>query len=270
MIRISICIIWFVFGAIDLAIAQSFELLCNKKTVQIHEQNDVPLSYGLNTYKFARVTYQGNPLKLEVAAHGFTVGHDDWDISPHSYGIKGVIKDGKLSFVIDRVGYVVLRFSKDQDFTKRLVIFVEAPDKLPKGELVDIVENYRVDHTGTQNETEKIQQALDEISGSGKVLYFPAGTYKTFMIQIKSDSRIHLDKNARIKADASEFDAYLARDGIGINRFILIKNAQNIHVTGLGTFDGNGSEILGIKAGEDKTARWYAPSIDAPRQKYLF
>ena len=236
----------FILGTINISIAQSFDLHCNGNPNQVHQQNDVPLSYGLNTYKYSRVTYAGNPLSMEVTASGFDFSNVDWDISPHSYGIKGKKKGNKLSFTIDHTGYLVLRFSKDQDFTKRLVIFVEAPEKLPEGELVDIVKNYQVDNTGSRNETEKIQQAFNEISGSGKVLYFPDGTYKSCMIQIKSNSNIHLAKNARIIADASKLDSYMALGGVGINRFILIDHAQNINITGLGTFDGNGTAVLGI------------------------
>jgi hypothetical protein len=215
-----------VFGAFSFSSAQSFQLRCNGNPIQVNEQNDVPLSYGLNTYKYARVTYGGNPLTLEVTASGFEFSNADWDISPHSYGIKVSRKGNKLSFTIDRVGYLVLRFSLDQDFTKRLVIFVEAPEKLPEGELVDIVKRYQVDNTGSSNETKKIQQALNDISGSGKVLYFPEGVYKSFMIKIKRNSTIHLVKNARIIADASNLDSYMALDGVGINRFILIAYAK--------------------------------------------
>ena len=87
---------------------------------------------------------------------------------------------------------------------------------------------------------------MNEIAGTNKVLYFPEGKYKTFMLQIKSNSKIHLAKNSRIIADASELNSFLAKNGKGINRFILIEDASNIHVTGLGAFDGNGSEILGV------------------------
>lgn len=247
-IRIHVCVLVGLLTIVtsSLSFAQSFELLCNGKSIQVNEQNDVPLTYGLNTYKFARVTYSGKPLSLEIATSGFEFSNTDWDISPHSYGLKGVRKGNKLSFTIDQIGYLVLRFSKDQDFTKRLVIFVEPPEVLPKGELVDIVKSYKIDPTGTKNETQKIQQALNEISGTDKVLYFPDGMYKSFMLQIKSDTRIHLAKNARIIADASNLDSYMASGGKGINRFILVEDAQNIHVSGLGTFDGNGTEILGV------------------------
>ena len=236
----------FVIGVFGFSHAQSFDLQCNGKTIKVNEQNDVPLSYGVNTYKYARVIWNGSPLSMEIEVSGFEFSNSDWDISPHSYGIKGTKKGDKLSFKINRTGYLVIRFKKDQDFTKRLVIFIEPPEVLPDGELVDIVKTYKVDNTGTKNETEKIQHALNENSGSGKVLYFPDGVYKSFMLQIKSNSKIHLAKNSRIIADASNLDSYMAKDGVGINRFILIEDAHNIHITGLGAFDGSGSEILGV------------------------
>lgn len=245
-IRLTILAILLVIGSFGFSMAKSFKLLSNERPIPVMEQNDVPLSYGLNCYKYARVTYEGKPLALEIEALGFEFEDSDWDISPHSYGIKGEKKGNKLSFKINRVGYLVIRFSKDQDFTKRLVIFIEEPESLPKGELVDVVKTYNVDNSGSKNETTKIQRALDEISGTGKVLYFPNGKYKTFMLRLKSDSEIHLAKNARIIADASSLDTYIAYNGIGINKFILIQDAENIRVTGLGTFDGNGSEILGV------------------------
>jgi len=235
-----------VVSALSISDAQSFSLQCNGESIKVNEQNDVPLSYGLNTYKYARVTYTENPLQMEITASGFEFSNSDWDISPHSYEINGNKKRNKLSFKINRTGYLVVRFKKDQDFTKRLVIFVEAPEKLPEGELVDIVKAYNIDNTGVKNETEKIQTALNEISGSGKILYFPDGKYKSFMLQIKSNSKIHLAKNARIIADASSNKHYMPDDPKGINRFVFIDHVKNISVTGLGIFDGNGSEILGV------------------------
>lgn len=232
--------------SINISIAQSFELSCNGKSIQVNEQNDVPLSYGLNTYKYARVVYEDKPLSLEIEVDGIDFSNNDWDISPHSYKVDGLKNGQKLSFLIDRIGFLVIRFSKDQDFTKRLAIFIEPPEKNPKGQIVDIIKTYQIDTTGTKNETEKIQQALNDISGTGKVLYFPNGTYKTFTIQIKSNSHIHLAKNARIIADATDLRPYMSKNGEGINRFIFIENAENVSITGLGILDGNGTEILGV------------------------
>ncbi|MEQ9288024.1 MAG: glycosyl hydrolase family 28 protein [Cyclobacteriaceae bacterium] len=245
-IQLIIIAILFGLGPLGFSKAPYFKLQCNESPIQVMEQNDVPLAYGLNCYKYARVTYEGKPLALEVEALGFEFDDSDWDISPHSYGVVGEKQGNKLIVSINRVGYLVIRFSKDQDFTKRLVVFIEEPESLPEVELVDIVKTYKVDNSGAKNETAKIQRALDEIAGGDRVLYFPEGKYKTFMLRIKSDSKIHLAKNSRIIADASALDTYMADNGIGINRFILIQDAENVQVTGLGAFDGNGSEILGV------------------------
>lgn len=234
------------FSISAVSTGHTISLQCNGQMIPVNEQNDVPLSYRLNTYKYARVTYDGKPLDLEISVSGFQFDNADWDISPHSYGIKGIRKGNKLLFTVDRSGYLVVRFNKDQDFTKRLVILVEPPEKPPEGEFVNIVETYKIDITGTKNETKKIQEALDDISSSGKILYFPSGKYKTFGLQIKGNSDIFLSKEARIIADASDLGPYTAKDNTRINRFILIDNAHNIRVNGLGIIDGNGSTILGL------------------------
>jgi polygalacturonase len=229
-----------------ISVAQTFKLKCNGQEIEVLEQNDVPFSYGLATYKYARAVYEGIPLDMEITVDGFEFDHSDWDISPHSYGIQGVKRGNTLLFTINRTGYLVLRFKRNQDFTKRIVIFIEPPEEKQKGELVDIVNTYKVDNSGKINETEKIQLALNEIAGSGKVLFFPDGLYKSFMLQIKSNSKIHFSKNSRIIADASTMGPYLNVDSAGVNRFILIKNAHNIQITGFGGFDGNGTFFRGV------------------------
>jgi polygalacturonase len=231
-------------GSKSYSFAQNIQVQCNKQTIEVTEQNDMPLSMELNSYKIARLSYHGNPLSIRVKALDFDFDDNEWDISPHSYGIKGHKKDNELTFEINRTGYLVLRFSKDQNFKKRLVILIEAPEVLPKGQIVDIVKTYGIDNSGLKNETLKIQKALEDISGTNKVLFFPKGTYKTFNLSIKSNSHIHLAKNARIIADASKIEPYFAREGEKTDHFILIKDAENVKITGLGTLDGNGSEIL--------------------------
>jgi hypothetical protein len=245
-IRFASLLVLFIFAVAGNSFSQSFKLQCNGEIIQVLEQNDVPLSYGLNTYKYARVEYNGEPLNMEITVSGFEFNNSDWEISPKSYGIEGAKTGNKLSFTISRTGYLVVRFKKNQDFTKRLVIFIEPPEQMPEGELVDIIKTYDVDNTGKINETEKIQKALNDISGSGKVLYFPDGLYKSFMLQIRSNSKIHLAKNSRIIADASSMQSYLNTDNAGTNRFVFIKDAHNIQVTGFGGFDGNGTYFRGV------------------------
>ena len=106
---------------------------------------------------------------------------------------------------------MVILFKQNQDFTKRIVLLFEKPEFIPENR-VDIVDTYGVDNTGNKNETKKNQKALDDISGSRKVLYFPPGVYKTFTLQFRSNSQIYLAKNARILADDSTLSHYISDD----------------------------------------------------------
>lgn len=236
--------LWFAFGF--QSFAQQFSLRCNKADIPVKEQNDVPYSYGLNAYKYAQLTYEGKPLSIEITATGFDFSNEDWDILPSSYGLTGTKNRNRLHFNINQTGYIVVRFKKNHDFSKRLVIFVEPPEQRPNLKVVNIVQSYGVDSTGATNQTAKIQKALNEIAGTGRILYFPPGTYKSFMLNISSNSKIHLSKGACIIADVSSIDPYQDGNNDGPNRFILIRNARNISITGLGSFDGNGTYFRGI------------------------
>ena len=86
--------------------------------------------------------------------------------------IKADKSGNQLSFKMDRLGYVVIRFSQDQDFTKRLVLIFETPEVVPD-KTVNIVDEYGIDNSGQINETSKIQMALNNISGSEKHFISP-------------------------------------------------------------------------------------------------
>ena len=140
--------------------AQSFEVSVSGEKIQVFEQNDLSHALGLSTYKFARIPYRGESLSVKITTNGFDFQNNDWSISPKRYKIEGIKSGNQLSFDFDRLGYVVIRFKQNQDFTKRLVLLFEVPEVLPE-ERVDIVESYGVDNTGEKNETVKIQAALD-------------------------------------------------------------------------------------------------------------
>jgi len=228
------------------SVAQTFSLTCNNEFVPVFEQNDVNPAFKLNSYKYSQLIFDGKPLEISISVKGFTVGANDWEISPKSYKVSGKFDNNILRFTVDRTGYFVIRFAKNQDFSKRLVIFVDAPYPMPKGEIVDITKTYCVDNSGKKNETKKIQKALNDISGKDAVLYFPAGIYSASMLQIKSNSKIHFAQNARLLANTSSINPYLDNNGEGTNRFIYIHDARNIQIIGLGGFDGNGTYFRGV------------------------
>ncbi len=225
--------------------AQPFEVYADGNRVEVHEQNDVPSIHGLSSYKFARITYTGKPIGIKLQSSDLDFNDTGWSISPKRYKIKGEKSGNQLSFRMDRLGYVVIRLKQNQDFTKRLVLLFEAPEVVPE-KRINIVDVYDVDNSGQKNETSKIQRALDEISGTENVLYFPPGKYKTYKLEFRSNSQIHLNKNARIIADDHSLNSYISNDKTKINHFILIKDVQNLHISGLGTLDGNGTQIVGL------------------------
>ncbi len=225
--------------------AQSFEVSVSGEKIQVFEQNDLPLALGLSTYKFARIPYRGESLSVKITTNGFDFQDNDWSISPKRYKIEGIKSGNQLFFDFDRLGYVVIRFKQNQDFTKRLVLLFEVPEVLPE-ERVDIVESYGVDNTGEKNETVKIQAALDDISGSNKALYFPPGIYKSFKLDFRSNSRIHLSKNARLLADDTALESYISDSETKINCFLRIEGVENLSISGLGILDGNGTKMVGL------------------------
>ena len=95
--------------------------------------------------------------------------------------------------------------------------------------------------------------ALNNISGSEKALYFPPGKYKTNKLEFRSNSNIHLAKNARIIADDNSLISYYSKDKTNINHFILVKDVQNLRISGLGTIDGNGTQINALSHPEESS-----------------
>ncbi|AIR68876.1 glycoside hydrolase family 28 protein [Dickeya fangzhongdai] len=96
--------------------------------------------------------------------------------------------------------------------------------------------------------TESFQKAIDECAaaGGGTVLV-PAGNYLVEPLFLKSNVRLHLEKNATLVASTGE-NAYRATDSTryaeaenGWLPFISIADAQNVAITGEGTIDGQGA-----------------------------
>ncbi len=116
-------------------------------------------------------------------------------------------------------------------------------------------ETYNIKHLGADTKGEKlctdvinetIQQAFSE---GGGTIYFPAGTYLTGPITLKSNITIYLESGATLKF-TSEFKEYLPfkkvrYEGVFMNSFAPLINAslaENITIKGEGTLEGNGFE----------------------------
>ncbi len=106
------------------------------------------------------------------------------------------------------------------------------------------------DATGNRAEynTQLIKDKVNQLNeNGGGTLYFPAGTYLTGPIELKSNMTIELEAGALLKF-SDDFDLYLPyvevrHEGVMMKSFhplIYATNAENITIKGEGTLDGQG------------------------------
>ena len=108
---------------------------------------------------------------------------------------------------------------------------------------------------GSHNDTEALQQAINECSedGGGQVLV-PSGTYHTGTLYLRDNVELHLAKGSIIRGSTDRADyntddafpeskAWPAENVTGAH-LIIAHRVHNISITGSGTIDGNSSEFL--------------------------
>jgi len=118
--------------------------------------------------------------------------------------------------------------------------------------------DYGAKADGITDNTVNIQKTIDDAwtNGGGKV-YVPAGTFLTGVISLKSNITLDLGLNAVLLGSAKRAD-YGPGDALPL---ISAKNLQNVAITGKGTIDGNGDELLKdlisrLNAGTLKDSAW--------------
>lgn len=104
------------------------------------------------------------------------------------------------------------------------------------------------DLTGKKSCTGLINKAIDEAAAEGGgTIYFPAGTYLTGTIRMKSNITLNIESGATLRF-SDNFEDYLPFvkirwEGTVMNTLsplIYADNADNLTITGRGTLDGNG------------------------------
>ncbi|MBK7628711.1 MAG: glycoside hydrolase [Bacteroidales bacterium] len=175
---------------------------------------------------------------------------DKVEISPLNEKIQFILKENRVVFTLSKPGYSLIRIND----TIKVFILADKPEKMPVGEIINIVRNYGVDSTGKTVETSKIQKALNEISGTGKILYFPPGRYTSGQLKIPGNSKIHIPRGTVLNADTSSNNSYFSTDNLETKRFLYFNEAENIEISGYGTINGNGN-YLRSRFGDDARTR---------------
>lgn len=173
------------------------------------------------------------------------------EISPKNKQIPfNLIDDKTLHITLSESGQFLVRIND----SIKIFLFAEKSIKTSDDQLVNLVAKYNIDPTGNTNETIKIQLALNEISGTGKILYFPPGIYKSGQLYPKSNSKIRFARGATLISDTTSSKPYFPTDYVENRRFIYLNEVENVEITGSGIIDGNGN-ILRKKFGDDARVR---------------
>lgn len=125
------------------------------------------------------------------------------------------------------------------------------------------IKDFGANPDGIALNTKAINDAIKDVNekGGGKVV-IPAGLWVTGPIEILSNVNLHLEKNALVlfTADHSHFPIIQTNfEGLDTRRCvspISARNAENIAITGYGTFDGNGDTWRPTKKNKLTDAQW--------------
>ena len=123
---------------------------------------------------------------------------------------------------------------------------------------------YGAKSDGKTNSTIAIQKAIDAAAENGGRVIVPPGNFVTGPILLKSNVELHLEKGASILGSINRTDYGSEEAG----PLISATNANRISITGSGTIDGRGQQLIGnlieqLKAGKIKDQQWPAK---APRE----
>jgi len=171
------------------------------------------------------------------------------NVRPLAYGIQPKISGNTCSFDLDRPRYLVIFLNEEPLFhSSGLMLFAEPPEKNPvklgDPKVVNIMD-YKVDNTGKTLETEKINQAISEVSAKpgGGVLFFPAGIYLSGTVLVKSNVTVYVDAGAVIRGSIKSSDYPVVPSPAGgrqLRAFIVFNGAENAGLAGRGAIDMDG------------------------------
>jgi len=123
--------------------------------------------------------------------------------------------------------------------------------------------DYGADPTGVALSTEAIQQAIDACTeAGGGTVVIPEGLYTTGPLTLKSNVRLYTEKNCFV-VFSHDLDLYEIYDewfeGIPTKRCtspLNARDAENIAITGHGTFNGNGDWWRPLKKSKMAPGQW--------------
>lgn len=219
------------------AVESNIKMKVNGEEIFVEDYKDI--SYG-------RFAFEG-VCQIEITPD-YTV--TSYDISPHSFNIKGTLAQNTLSFSLDRARKIIIDFNNG----KRMFVFADDPEenapKIGDEGVYNLMDYEGIDNTGTKLITEKIQAALDDVSYNhpGGTLFVPNGKYLSGIIRIRSNTTVYLESGAIIQGTSNAADyprptIYADGNEANLSALICFDVAENSKLTGRGTIDGDGKKL---------------------------
>jgi len=208
---------------------------------------DIPIIKAFDNYDYAHFSFNGS-ISLEIAI-AETIA--SYNISPLVYEIRGTLSSDqkKLSFNLAQSRYLIVKINSKRD----LIIVADALETDVPNFTANTTKNvtlapYNADNTGGTLATSAIQQAIDDVSVSGGVVYLPAGIYLCKNLVLKNNTSIYLAGGAVIRAstDTAGYTWHFKKNNLdmwGTRLFTTVSGANNIKIYGRGTIDGNGDSL---------------------------
>lgn len=174
------------------------------------------------------------------------------EVRPYSKNVKCDIKNNSIKFSLPAEGHYIAYINGF-----KIIIFAQKVENVPSGKkVVNVVTDLKINNTGKINQTKEIADAITNIAGSGKTLFFPKGTYLTSQLRIvdKNNVDIYIEKGAVILADTTTLN-YETNDIFGrptisaipgkrkwtsAPSFVVVDNCKNVSIRGYGMIDGQG------------------------------
>lgn len=170
------------------------------------------------------------------------------------------LAERSLSFRLDQPRHLMVKIN-DLEY---LVIVVDAPEVNPPRpgdeEVVSLADYFSANRDHGADVTAVVQRAINETAAARKILYVPAGLYRTGQLALGNDAQVYLSDGALLRA-ISDWNPTLWPPQAGANvtnkdsAFIFVGTpatatadpgataVANVHLWGRGVIDGNGWNI---------------------------
>ncbi|MTJ55107.1 hypothetical protein FJR38_21755 [Anabaena sp. UHCC 0253] len=202
--------------------SSSYQVTVNGQPIFVHKYNSISYVH----FAFAGIADINISYKQPIKSY---------TLSPKSANISSRHNNNKISFSLQTPRKLILH--KINGVSEELYIFADPlenqkPDQ-SNPNVINLM-NYGVDNTGVNDVTDKIQQAIDEVSARKGILYIPPGVYKTQQLNLKSNMTMYLAGGSVLLATKEINPSY----GRGV---LHLENVSNVKIMGRGLLYGNGS-----------------------------